>query len=281
MPVALVVRKSAFLGRGGWFSLSHFRGDAQVLGIDRHGRPSFDQVSIKERPVRTKSVFLASRDTFGVFSDRSRIITADGDPRDLADLCSLERISDVRFETHSLFPPDVRVCDELFWSALSDAVVRVSPNSMLAPFYPSHPGIGGEWGDCFAYGGRKFCAIDRKPVSQSIQRDWAGTILAIANAFFGSDEGVLSFESRHHLVALFALSALRALDQPHAGRYDTLMHTASIELQPSNRWPDQPSTGACCFFPPGEDFEFTTTWSTPGWNPISSGFMLAPSKDPL
>jgi hypothetical protein len=127
------------------------------------------------------------------------------------------------------------------------------------------------------FGGCSYCILGKDSFAGSFRRDWASTLLSLGRQWLFAGEGArLELERAAYPFGLWYVSALKARGLHYRLRYDSLQHSSYmfIEDAPNRILPIE--RGACAFFAPSVGAATELEWEDRSWNPISSGFLVAP-----
>ncbi len=277
MPCAILSSKSTLLTAHGWCKAES---QAEVLGVDRHGKVVSASVDIAALPAPARVGFLASKDSFGYFSAKTRLVDSTGAARLVSSLVESGDVGNVRFETITEIG-DIAPSDDsasALWISFGNfaavknpttAILRCrTPNKKLADNVELFLSVR-------RFGQHYYSILSREAFVAALCRDWSHTSDALAAKWLSTPEGTLEFHRDQFLFALWVLSSRKRRKQGVSLQFEARQYTTRIFMAPAAAPTLSGGAGASCFYLAGEESALEIRWSDRSWNPISSGFLLA------
>jgi len=277
MPRALICPESTLMGERGWLRTAHVSEKMRALGIDRHGRAEFQDVSFEQESRTCQLAFIGSKCGFGLLVEDSVILEASGRKMSMAELNKVGKISEVKFETFTDVNDTVTPGADLVWHQLRENRVGLDGKAILLARRRG-AGADADHVEVVEYGTRSYYRVSEIEFSAAFSSNWAVTTENLLRCCFLQPDGSVRFERDDSFLALWFWSALQALSRPHEIGFDTMQHTSAVTFTESAQWRAQPSAGSCATYLPRTVSVISMAWADPTWKPICSGFLLAASN---
>lgn len=283
MPSAAVSDQTALLTSAGWTYAGSLDGSAMIVGIDRRGRPCLQEVQL-ELGAPEAIAFLGSRGALGWLSASTNVLDSTGHARNLKSVVLESSIGNLHFEHFT------RLSDQL--GLPSNPSLVVSSLTAGAPFHvdgrfalrsrsgPSQarnaaiPTRALRPVDCAHV---RYLLIDVDGILAEISADWARAVSTIAHTWlYNEEDDQHGLTVSHSLFGIWCVSAYEALGRHLELRFDTLQYTSSCYFSVAEGSRNPVQRGMCAYL--GESRPaIQISWSSPGWTPVASGFLLAPT----
>lgn len=281
MPCARLVSLSTVLAPEGWVVAGALASTVTLLGVDRHGIPVSRKVRAAQGEASGRVTFVGTAAAFGAFSFDTRLISSDGKVLSTGEIAEGGRIREISFETYTELSGDAGRGDPpvTLWSTVAAAAAEAGDSSIALRRRD------GEWRPSdkskfpveAVFGGHCYCILDKRTFASSFRRDWASTLLSLGRQWlFAGDDGRLELERAAYPFGLWYVSALKAKGRHYRLRYDSLQHSSYMFIEEALTSTLPVERGACAFFTTTAGSATELEWEDRSWNPISSGFLLAP-----
>ena len=278
MPSVRVAGSTLLLSKRGWLAVERMPSSDAALGADRHGSMEERAVSLAPSQELGRTAFLGTSAAFAEFSPATRVLAYDGTGHELAQLIETAAVGNVRFETLIDLPDDCTFhsAHELIWPILRSAAAIEDGERVAVRCRDSSIAATGSI-KTRQFAKQRYCLFDRLELRGTIERATVKTILAIGRLWLRNDDEMrLELERAFHIFAALYVAGLRREKLGYRLGYDTLQHTAYVFIIDSVEAPAPVAKGACACYGTSAGREFRVAWHGAGWNPIGSGFLLAP-----
>jgi hypothetical protein len=282
VPSALLGGDSVVLSAEGAIPAKDFVAGNGIIGIDRHGRPSFRDVLISQADRPSRTAVLGSSAAFAVMSEHTRVLLTDGTSRAVGGIVIDGDVSDCRFENHVEFPAGLQSNDALnaLWNELAAMSATDGSGAIALRCRERDRSIKLPSGIRVAEAGRhSYCVVEKQTLARAIRRDWIQTVVAIVDSWcYVEEEDRIEIERTVPFVLCSYLAALAALSKAYTVEFDSLQHSAYVFVSTSAVVPAVFSKGRTAFLADVQQSALRLEWHDSSWNPVVSGFLISPGE---
>jgi hypothetical protein len=275
VPFAQIASNSLLLTPTGWIRASKVSGEAQIAGVDRHGRLGWSGITAASSSILDQHVVVCSGGSVGQFSGSTALLLSNGDIVSASEMLSGADNREVKFET-----ADCRLnrIDDELWISILDDLRNRSPFVGHIDFALRCHGIPHKTDRTpgvrvMKVGSHAYAVLNTMKIRSSTVEHFCDLVKLL---FGSSDPEVYEFEVRDDLI-LNAYVSICGTDGISL-ECDSLQHTSLIRLCHNGKRPGPYLPLRTCFRAAefGETHE--CNWFDPSWKPIVNGFLIAPSS---
>jgi hypothetical protein len=265
----------------GWQPCASINHRVDLLGVDRHGKLTFEQVSLAPADRQKRPLFLGTMRSCGAFSPSSLVQDSNGDRWEVSRIVNEMTIGELRFEVTSGSHTDIpfsREAWDAIWNCLLREGIAGRDGIRIRARRPASderlPNETKVWRferiDSRIYGTAKKDILTRQ--SQSVDlADFVAGLLYV----FRNEDGVCEFNRNASLLTMTIADYCVRVERPFAMQFDSLQHSAVVGLVVDSTNSHALARGLCAFILPESLPEHELRWSTASWNPISGGVILS------
>jgi len=253
-----------------------------VVGVDRHGKVSEVNVTLRSLGVTSRPVFLGTSKCCGVFSPSTAIQDASGHTWTLEHIVQDISIGELRFEVllyvdkmlsrqqqiHLLWD---KLCSEAAFSDDTTVVIRCRGALKV-------PDNGSELGCFIQRGERLYFRLIKSSLEQILKERRERELMNGLTQVFRNEDGLCEFGRNDVYLAMTIGGLLTADKKSYELIYDSLQHTSAIYLRTPAEETLSLGKGRCVHVigEPYADWEIS--WSAPSWNPLCNGIVMMGSR---
>lgn len=282
MPSAVLIEDSIVLTKAGW-SILKFLDNSKynVIGVDRHGRPSERSVHVTNCDRKETQVFIGCERSFGFFSGDSVLISSKGENSKCKDIVDAINIDSLYFDTVSDMKEDLINPENL-----EQILANMKAKSLATgdhTFLLNRRNRDEQIDECNEFlkiitcGNRSCCHIDISNFITLLSNDWINTIDLIMRIWLLNNDGKVEIERDSPLLGLWLISAWSRMEIEYSVEYDTFQHTSSINIQNIPARTGSFSQGRCALYTPFESQSYKIQWDDHTWNPVINGYLIGSS----
>lgn len=276
MPSCTLTAVSTLLTPSGWVRVGGLTTHCDALGVDRHGAFALHRAMITSLEKIDRNYFLGTRSIFGAFHADSTIIDSAGVRRTVRSIVEAESLGNWTFEKAI-----TSVCGEVtdaaaseVWRELAAICLYESEGDALFRVLNSQRGIpaGVSWINAPALASPRHVLINRDAFGASLRADGFSVVFETVQHLRSTEEGQIEVERSNYPLLLWLLLHLTQTGMNYRLSFDSLQHTSvlDLDLQQTSSAMEPLRTA----FVAGRAQTFRISWNEPGWNPISSGFVV-------
>lgn len=263
----------------GWSPCSTVSEVLDVLGVDRHGRPAFAEVTVRPGRSTDTIVFLGTSRSCGFFAGDSVIQTSRGHQHRAEEFLDAS-IGETNFEAILTSADRPRIAPpHALWHLLGFEAANEDGDSLFIrarrPLGEAgKPPPDGSWR--FERKADRVYGVLRSAFKSrpEVARDFIDGLVYL----FTNEDGICEFGRRSSILAMAVATYYAGLDRPTTFQYDSLQHSAIIGLAVGRSDTNAVPRGLCGCAIAETATLFELGWDDPAWNPIVSGFIASAAR---
>jgi hypothetical protein len=283
---ALISSRTLFLTPAGWLSPGFGSNSVQIVGLDRHGRPAVEQIAFQATGLNERPVFIGTSDSCGFLSPRSALMDHSGRSWTTERIVRDGSVGEMRFE-HPLTTDRIRetrvaavddnIAQSLWRDLAYEAARHDDSNAWIRqrakPLPSDKRHKDGAW-RCIPVGSRRYWHLQFSALAAAVQRPGVPDFLDGIQRAFGNEEQECQFMSSSSALAMHVLMLTRLASADSSLAYDSLQHSCSVRIVPSDPEHSAYSRGLCAFIAPRENAQWQISWNDSSWTPVCGGGLL-------
>lgn len=279
MASVTLIRDSVLYCQAGWLFAGALDGSINLLGIDRHGRPTFESVMAKQTRHSSRITYVGTASAFGAFSPDSRILQSNGISRTAGQIVETGDIADLTFESYA--PAAERVQTnaiiDMLWQELASVAASYNGSSLFVRCR-EHPSIMARaWQGVAIHdsGRHSYCTIDRDRFALDLEANWSECVDELVRGWcYVAEADRIELERQLVGTVAWLLTARCVESKAYSLAYDSLQHSAYVMVTSAAPSGARIMRGKTAFFVPSEAKTMQLHWADASWHPIASGFLL-------